>query len=406
MEHMDRLLNAVSAPVSPTWVPAYDPAEDIRAFTLEGENYHGQKTKFFAYYGVPKNTKGSCPAMVLVHGGGGHAYHCWIRRWMERGYAAVAMDTTGFMPVAGGAGSAEGDNDQWSREWNGDFAVPGYGPAPTNENMKHVGEPAEEQWMFHALSAVIRSHTFLRQQPEVDAARIGITGISWGGVITSLAIGIDTRFAFAVPIYGSGYMAEGMGSCNPFFQTDAARREWLAERRFDHVTFPVLWLAWNDDCAFSARSNTLSYDHTVKQNPATRLAFVNRMMHSHHHSWIREESYFFADSVVKNGPPLPALTEETVGNALRVAIAADPRLTLHSATLYYITEPMSYRKYNKFGTDENVYMEQEWQTLPLTLTGGAAVGTLPADAAGHYVEVLFTCGEQTLTVTTGYRETP
>ena len=33
-------------------------------------------------------------------------------------------------------------------------------------------------------------------------------GISWGGVITSTVIGIDDRFAFAIPTYGCGDLAE------------------------------------------------------------------------------------------------------------------------------------------------------------------------------------------------------
>ena len=33
-------------------------------------------------------------------------------------------------------------------------------------------------------------------------------GVSWGGVITSTVMGIDSRFAFAIPTYGCGHMAD------------------------------------------------------------------------------------------------------------------------------------------------------------------------------------------------------
>ncbi len=38
--------------------------------------------------------------------------------------------------------------------------------------------------------------------------KIGVMGISWGGVIISTIIGIDDRLVFAVPVYGCGGLAD------------------------------------------------------------------------------------------------------------------------------------------------------------------------------------------------------
>jgi cephalosporin-C deacetylase-like acetyl esterase len=59
--------------------------------------------------------------------------------------------------------------------------------------------PLKEQWMYHALADTMLANSLLRSLPEVDASKIGVMGISWGGVITSTVIGLDERFAFGIP---------------------------------------------------------------------------------------------------------------------------------------------------------------------------------------------------------------
>ena len=62
------------------------------------------------------------------------------------------------------------------------------------------------QWMYHAVADCVLANSLLRSLPEVDADKVGLSGYSWGGVITSTAIGINTRFKFAVPTYGCGHL--------------------------------------------------------------------------------------------------------------------------------------------------------------------------------------------------------
>ena len=62
--------------------------------------------------------------------------------------------------------------------------------------------------MYHAVADTVLANSLLRSLPGVDADKVGIMGISWGGVITSTVIGIDDRFAFAIPTYGCGDLSE------------------------------------------------------------------------------------------------------------------------------------------------------------------------------------------------------
>src|SRR5690606_6700608 len=88
-----------------------------------------------------------------------------------------------------------------------------------------------DMWTYHAVAAVVRGHSLLRSLPEVDKNRIGITGISWGGYLTCIVAGIDTRFKVAVPVYGCGFLGENSvwkdGSLAAM--TPEARELWLRE---------------------------------------------------------------------------------------------------------------------------------------------------------------------------------
>ena len=55
---------------------------------------------------------------------------------------------------------------------------------------------------------MILAHSLLRTFPEVDTENIGITGISWGGIITNVVTGLDKRFKFSIPVYGCGFLYE------------------------------------------------------------------------------------------------------------------------------------------------------------------------------------------------------
>lgn len=181
----EKLLSAINKPAEYRYVPSPEPG--IGAIEITGEKCGGKDTKIFAYIGIPEHEPGEkVPGIVLVHGGGGHAFPGWVRMWNDRGYAAVAMDNTGYFPSENG----------WVRR--GDSI-------PDNDGVTTSSGEADEMWMYHAVISAALCGSILRSLPDVDAERVGITGISWGGVITSILIGYDPRFAFAVPVYGSDF---------------------------------------------------------------------------------------------------------------------------------------------------------------------------------------------------------
>ena len=187
-----------------------------KAVFLDGEDWRGKPTRFFAWYGIPAGASAAkrCPAVVLVHGGLGTAFDGWVRMWNERGYAAIAMDTCGSVPTR-----VEPGSEKWRRhDWSGPAGWGGY---------DQVDEPERDQWTYHAVADVIRAHSFLRAFPEVDPARIGITGISYGGYLTCIAAGVDHRFAWAAPVYGCGFFADGSAWAKRLSDLGARGEKWL-----------------------------------------------------------------------------------------------------------------------------------------------------------------------------------
>ena len=170
------------------WTESNQPPDrpaGVQAIWLKGLDCRGGPTKIFAWVGVPESSSGSpVPGMVLVHGGGGTAFAEWVAMWNRRGYAAIAIDTSGRTPRdADSSGHA--------------FA----GPRHCGD-FKNADLPDSEQWTYHAVSAVILAHTYLRSLEGVDSDRTGITGISWGGYLTCIAAAVDPRFKVVVPVYG------------------------------------------------------------------------------------------------------------------------------------------------------------------------------------------------------------
>ena len=169
----------------------------VRALYFESVPFRGKPTRVFAYYGAPAGKK--LPAMVLVHGGGGTAFAEWVRIWNRRGYAALAMDTCGYEP--------EKAND--ANRWNPPKKRQAFGgPEGWDASFNTTGDPVADQWTYHAVAAVILAHSLIRSFPEVDPKRVGVTGISWGGYLTCIVSGVDSRFRCAVPVYGCGFLGE------------------------------------------------------------------------------------------------------------------------------------------------------------------------------------------------------
>jgi len=364
----------------------------IKSVTYRGADYGRKPTRIFAHIGFPENTEEPVPAVVLVHGGGGHPDDEWIKRWNAEGYAAIAMSTEGFFPAKPVCLFEGADTGDMVHEFITPFFKEGYTIIPTNRHMSDSDRNISEQWIYQAVASVIIANNLLRKDKRVINDQIGICGISWGGIVTAIAIGYDTRFAFAVPIYGSGYLGCGLSGLDRIFKAPGVHK-WYPEKRFHKVNIPVMWLCWNDDCCFSINSNSMSYLDTKDNNPNTCLSMLHNMGHSHNCAFTPKESYWFANEVLK-GSSIPKVSAEYIENTVRCFCSTKVK----SVRLFYITEEMSYMRLKKYGI-HNTFMQQDWQIIELNPKNLEA--ELPDNAKGKYVE--FTL-ENGIVLTTPYCE--
>ena len=211
----------------------------VKQLFYSGPVWRGRPTRVFACCGVPEGAspENPVPGVVLIHGGGATALADWVALWNRRGYAAISMDTCGCVP---GWSVNPYCNRSWPRH---EFS----GPSGWSESMHEADLPPEEQWPYHAVRAAAAAHTLLRSMPGVDPERTGVTGISWGGVLTCLAAGTDDRYGFAIPVYGCGFFntpESGLGYDNPRLTPELRRRWfelWDPAHRLGNIACPTLF---------------------------------------------------------------------------------------------------------------------------------------------------------------------
>lgn len=264
---------------------------EIKAIYYRSD-YNEQESYAFAFLGIPEgaSTENKKPAVLLVHGGGGTAYWQWVKEWVNRGYVALAMDLEGHVPKKTGTSDNMPQDLYDSSEYT----------APHNTNYGDAEKQIETTWMYYATSTAIRGNTLLHSLDYVNKYKIGVCGVSWGGVITSIITGYDDRFAFSIPIYCSLNIAESNGNLASYYKNHYAARVWDDDEGLSRVNTPVLILAMNNDPNASADSLSA----TAERCKNGTLALVRDWAHSHSHAFIRQEPYSFADKTIGGGDGL------------------------------------------------------------------------------------------------------
>lgn len=359
-------LQSLSKP--PQVFPADDlTAEGVKSFFYEGVPFKGHPTRVFAYYGLPaKNNEApgkKLPAMVLIHGGGGSAFDRWVKVWTSRGYAAIAMDLCGCVPV--------GTYGNWKRHEHG-------GPSGWDASFDQIQDPIEDQWTYHAISAVILAHSLIRSYPEIDQDRIGVTGISWGGYLTCITAGVDPRFRFAVPVYGCGYLGENSAWLPAFEKMgpeNANRwlKHWDPSVYLPQAKRPILWVNGTNDFAYPMDSWKKSY---LLPKGSRELCLRVRMPHGHGPAGEDpEEIRVFADSFLKEGKPL-------------IRIADQGRDGAQLWATYQSDVPVTKAELN-YTVDTGRWQDRKWEQIPAMVdTGSKRVSAaIPEGATVFYLNL-------------------
>ena len=337
----------------------------IKSILYRGPDYEGRETRVFAYIGVPDVPKGKkVPGIVLVHGGGGGAFEAWVRLWNARGYAAIAMDTVGSESINqyGGKKMEMGCPTYW-----GDFA--------------NINKPIKDQWGYHAVANVILANSLLRSYPQVDKNNIGITGISWGGYLTCIASSVDTRFKYAIPIYGCGFLDVcSQATIGPLLgQNEEDINKWLnlwdPKVYLKERVVPIHWIVSNADAAYAILGVKKSYE-CIPNNKKT-ITIKDLLPHDHgNYGESQPETLAWAEYYTKKIDKMPRIVYQSFKNdALSFKVSKNTQ----KAVLY--TSKYESPK----GFNDPVKDRDQFQFMEIPLNNQAATIKIPDDVRVFYV---------------------
>lgn len=345
----------------------------VRAIFYENVPFRGKETRVFAYLAVPETADGRpVPGVVLVHGGGGSAFSRWVRYWNDRGYAALSFDWNGCV-----SGSVRGNEN------SGHFTHAWAGPRGA-ETWRSANEPIADQWPYHAVAAIIRANTLLGSLPGVDAGRVGLTGVSWGGFLTCIAAGVDSRFRFAAPVYGCGYIIEHsmwrdakrgvFGKC-PAELLSRYEALWDPRHYLPNATLPFLFIDGTNDLAFPL--DILEKSRRLVPTEVTRC-LIPRLEHTHGPvSECPSEVFAYADGVLRRGEGLPRCSRFCVvseGSDACEAVFDMRGDSIEEAFLHYTLDGGESR-------------DREWKVVSASFAGERVRAELPERATGIFISV-------------------
>ena len=153
--------------------------------------WDGKPLRVYALFAQPEG-QGPFPAILQIHGGGQTCSPENVAYFVKHGYACLSYDWTG----------------DWSGVKRPPEEITDWGPEITQNYFGSAGQDPRRIVVYHATLAAIRGLDVLCAQQVVDTSRLGIQGISWGGLITWLVNALDPRARTVVPVYGVGDVIE------------------------------------------------------------------------------------------------------------------------------------------------------------------------------------------------------
>jgi len=135
----------------------------------------------------PVKSTTKLPVMIALHGTGGNkeGMVSWLEDFAKLGIMGVAIDARYHGSRGGGEKGAAAYVAAITRAWK----------TPSDK-------PCEHPFYYDTCWDLWRLIDVLQSEPDVDAKRIGMLGVSMGGIETWLAASVDDRVAVAAPLIG------------------------------------------------------------------------------------------------------------------------------------------------------------------------------------------------------------
>lgn len=344
-----------------------------RLITFKVGTFKGADSRIAAYYCFPENGKKN-PAFVWSHGGGQCADRNRGHYFATQGFATVDINWLG-RPLEG---AKEGLTD-WGK------IDPTQGPNfytkalrkqfkssfhPDEHSIDPVISPRNSNWFMLSLAAR-RALTFLEQQPEVDASRLGFSGFSMGGTITSMT-SIDKRLKAVAPFVGgtanlyenypgmnSGGVIRNIGDLELYKNTIDPGAYWK------HVTIPVMFITSSND--FHSTLDRIYQSLDLLPHHHWR---VTGNMHANHgpgpEQWVMLNQWFkqYLAGEEQNIPATPVSHMVIHNGTAHFTVTPEQRERLKDVEIYYSYHPNAITRF--------------WNKAPASQEGDSWKAAIPA----------------------------
>lgn len=322
-----------------------------RYVTFRVGTFKGAASRIAAYYSFPDNGKKNA-AFVWSHGGGQRAERNRGRYFAGQGFATIDINWLG-RPME----SDIKTNTDWGK------VDPTQGPRfyskalrkgwkrnlqPDEFSIDPVPSPRNANWFLLAVAAR-RAITFLEQQPEVDASKIGFSGFSMGGMITALTA-TDARLKAVVPfVGGTGFKhidfpggIRGSSLKVHFKDPDLYSKTIDASAYWPFVKCPVMFISSSND--FHSAFDRIYQSMALLKHPNWR---VSTNMHQNHgpgpEQWVLLNQWFdqYLKGIDQNIPITPPSTFTVRGNTATFTVTPANSERLLTTEIYYSHDPNS-----------------------------------------------------------------
>jgi len=316
-----------------------------RSVTYHIGTFHNKPARMAAFFGFPKGAT-HLPGLLHLHGGGQRAFLHQIEFYAKQGYACLTINWGGREME----NAAPGDpNTDWGAVDPTQTNVPGYfNLQPGPNSLDPFESPRNNNWYLLTVAAR-RGLTFLEQQPEVDAGRLGVYGDSMGGCLTTYVAGTDRRTKAAAPsVGGSGFrtkqwplLPQQAAIETPTGAVDLFDATIGFESYAPRIEVPLLWLGATND--FHGIIDDTYRTGALIPHRNVRYAFTPHLNHRFTPEFAVTRPLWF-DQHLKGAFTFPATPETklllaTEDQVPRLQVVPDASQPVADVRIYYSVDP-------------------------------------------------------------------
>lgn len=316
---------------------------------------------------------GTYPGLLVLHGGGGMAEIERVRRWAAKGYIAVSLD----LPGVADAKKLSNSTGHWKA-------------FPYGEQRFTASPDITHSTIFDGVVAALQALYLLHDQPDVKKESIGVTGVSWGGYMTTMVTGLaGSMIRASFSTYGCGFYDEGSTFLTLLDKMPAPERAvWLqyldAGRRAGKINSPFFVAAASNDNWFyppavMATLKTINSPvyHFFAPNANHSAPVPGGNISPNRAGTMQMEEPWFNYYLQEKGLPLPAIAItgntgfiDTTTGEYKVRFRADSKTKITDAILYYCMPDSMWTK-RKWVAVKALKKEDDYYeaAVPATATG-------------------------------------